>query len=90
MQYITTTQLRTKSTSLIESLLRGEEVELIHRSKVIGKIQPKKEEHGPLTAKDIEDIQNAAESLKLPKLSYGEREGRYRKYLLKRYGKGLS
>jgi len=41
MNYITTTELRTKSSNLVESLLKGEEINLIHRSKVIGAIVPK-------------------------------------------------
>ena len=44
MNLITTTELRTKTSKLIESLLRGEEVDLIHRSKVVATIKPKEVE----------------------------------------------
>lgn len=39
-QFITTTQLRTKTTWLVKTLLHGKSVYLIHRSKVIGLITP--------------------------------------------------
>ncbi len=42
MNLITTTELRTKTSDLVEKLLKGEEVELIHRSKVVAVIKPKK------------------------------------------------
>lgn len=42
MQYITTTELRTKTPELIETLSRGQSVILIHRSKVIGEFKPAK------------------------------------------------
>lgn len=40
MQYITTTELRTESPKLIETLKIGQSVALIHRSKVVGKVHP--------------------------------------------------
>lgn len=89
MQYITTTNLRTKSSKLVEALKRGSSVNLIHRSRVIGEIKPKHEPRA-LTEKDIQDLEKLAEQLNLPKLSYKERERRYRKYLMEKYGKGLS
>lgn len=90
MQYITTTQLRTKSTHLIESLARGEEVELIHRSKLVATIKPKKTEAKALSKRDIRELIKLARSLNLPKLTDAEMEKRYRNHLLKKYGKGLS
>ncbi len=41
MQYITTTELRTKSRELVETLREGNSAYLIHRSKVIAIITPK-------------------------------------------------
>lgn len=69
MQYITTTELRTKSSKLIETLREGKSVNLIHRSKVVGKVQPVQEPK-PLTREDIEEIKRLAKDLNLPKLSY--------------------
>lgn len=84
MEYITTTGLRTKSTQLVSSLSRGNTISLIHRSKIIGEIQPKKEER-VLTKTDIKQLKKLANLLNLPKLSYKERERRYRKHLMGKY-----
>ncbi len=89
MQYITTTELRTKSKELVKVLQEGHSVDLIHRSKVVGEFKPKKEAK-PLTKKDIQDLKKLANQLDLPKLSYKERERRYRKHLMEKYGQGLS
>lgn len=90
MQYITTTELRTKSKKLVEILQEGRSVELVHRSRVIGKVKPALKEPRPLTKIDIEKIKQLAKQLNLPKLSYKEREKRYRKHLMEKYGQGLS
>lgn len=89
MNYITTTQLRTKSPELVNSLSKGMTVSLIHRSKIIGEIKPKKETK-PLTREDIRKLKKLAKELHLPRLSYGERERRYRKHLMEKYGESLS
>lgn len=89
MQYITTTELRTKSKELVEILRDGRSVDLVHRSKVIGRVEPIQEPK-PLTKEDIEKIQKLARKFNLPKLSYKERERRYRKHIMEKYGQGLS
>ena len=89
MNYITTTNLRTQSSKLVETLKKGGTVSLIHRSKVIGVIKPKKEPQ-PLTKKDIEKLKRLASNLNLPEISYKDRENNYRKHLLEKYGKDLS
>jgi antitoxin (DNA-binding transcriptional repressor) of toxin-antitoxin stability system len=43
MNNMTTTNLRKKSAQLVKTLKKGESVSLIHRSKVIGVIEPIKE-----------------------------------------------
>lgn len=88
MQYITTTQLRTKSSQLVKALENGEHVELIHRSKVIGEIKPRYDKK-PLTKEDIKKLKKLANKLNLPKLNYKEREKIYRKHLEEKYGKDL-
>jgi len=40
MNYISTTDLRTKSAKLRDSLKKGESIFLLHRSKVIGVFEP--------------------------------------------------
>lgn len=89
MQYITTTELRTKSKALIKALQEGLSIELVHRSKVVGEIKPAYETK-PLTERDIKQIQKAARKLSLPKMSYKQREKVYREHLVEKYGKDLS
>jgi len=90
MNYITTTDLRTKSVELVNSLRKGEPVTLIHRSKIVGVIKPVKEEPQPLTGLDAKKLQQLATKLNLHKFSYKEREKRYRKHLMEKYGQDLS
>lgn len=89
MDYITTTNLRTQSTELVNTLKRGGIVSLIHRSKVVGVIKPKKELK-IMTKKDIDQLKDLALNLELPKLSYEERDNKYRENLIIKYGKDLS
>lgn len=89
MQYITTTELRTQSSDLVEILKRGGSVSLIHRSKIIGEIKPR-EESKALTKENINELKKLAKGLNLPKTSYKQREKVYRKHLMKKYGKDLS
>ena len=44
MQYITTTELRTKTSELVKILKMGHSVLLIHRSKIIAEIIPIKDQ----------------------------------------------
>lgn len=87
MQVITTTQLRTKSKELVKVLQEGRSVDLIHRSKIVGEIKPKIHDPKPF---DPDKVAEIAGKLNLPKLSYKERERRYRAHLMKKYGKSLS
>lgn len=89
MQYITTTDLRTKSSELVNSLSKGEVVSLVHRSKIIGEIKPKRELK-PITKADIRQLKNLAFELNLPEISYKQREKIYRKHLTEKYGQNLS
>ena len=89
MNYITTTQLRTHSSQLIDLLKKGADVSLIHRSKVVGTIKPSKKIK-IFTKESILKLKKLARELNLPELSYEEREKRYRKHLMEKYGKNLS
>lgn len=86
MNYITTTDLRTKSSELIETLKKGGSVYLIHRSKVVGEIKPRYDAK-PFDAKKFKTL---VDKLNLPKTSYAQREKIYRKHLMEKYGQGLS
>ena len=87
MDYITTTELRTKSKELVKLLKDGFSVDLIHRSRVVGEIKPKIYDPKPF---DPDKFLKIVKKLNLPKLSYKEREKRYRAHLMKKYGKGIS
>lgn len=89
MEYITTTNLRNKSSLLVRRLSKGQTVSLVHRSKIIGEIKPKKEAKA-LTEADIKQLKKLASELSFPKISYKERERRYRKHLMEKYGQSLS
>lgn len=87
MQFITATELRTKSKDLFAALEEGKVVNLIHKSKVVGEIKPKKSKVKVFNAKRMKRI---VEKMNLELLSYKERERRYRKHIMKKYGQGLS
>lgn len=87
MNYITSTDLRTKSSQLIDSLLRGTAVSLIHRSKVVAQIQPIEETGKFFDASSFKFIIN---NLNLPSTTPAERKKNYNSHLLNKYGKDFS
>lgn len=87
MNYITTTDLRTKSTELVESLKNGKPVSLIHRSKVVGEIVPVSDK-SPKTI-DAKKLQGIINRLDLPRLKVHEIDRRYRKAMEQKHGKGV-
>lgn len=89
MEYITTTQLRTRSPQLVKSLKNGNSVSLIHRSKVIGKIEAVQPTAPPIT--DIEEFRKFIHSISPKKIiPRSKREQIYRKRLMEKYGKNIS
>ncbi|KKS20562.1 hypothetical protein A2382_04185 [Candidatus Woesebacteria bacterium RIFOXYB1_FULL_38_16] len=90
MQLITTTELRTKVPQLLKFLEKGNEVKLIHRSKIVGKIIPCFVEKPALGREGIINLEKLINTLNLPHLSYKQRDKIYRKHLEKKYGKGIS
>ncbi|MBI2616688.1 hypothetical protein HYW55_00980 [Candidatus Gottesmanbacteria bacterium] len=87
--YITTTELRTKSAELVKMLKQGVGLSLIHRSKIIGKISPQLPEAPPI--KDIRVLEKLLKDILPGKIiNRGERKKRYRQYLKERYGKSIS
>ena len=89
MNYITTTQLRTKTSELVKVLQEGRSVDLIHRSKVVGEIKPAQP---PLiTITNLEELRKALRAAKPKKLiPRSQRDKIYRKHLMEKYGKDLS
>lgn len=88
MQYITFTQLRTKSNQLAKSLEKGEEVKLIRRSEVIARVIPEKEtKEKTINAKKLED---KIQELDLPRLTLKEIDRRYKTAMMKKHGQSLS
>lgn len=87
MQFITTTQLRTRSKELVKALADGYSVELVHRSKVVGEIKPKIYDPKPFNSEKFLKI---VQKLNLPPLSSEEIEKRYRVAMIKKHGKGIS
>ena len=90
MNYITTTQLRTKSKELLKALEAGESISLVHRSRIVGKIEPDRHQGKILTSKDITELKKIIKEMNLPHLSYRQREKNYRDAMEKKHGKGLS
>ena len=86
MQVITTTELRTKSKELIESLREGRSVDLIHRSKVVGEIKPKIYDPKPF---DPDKFLKIVNKINLPHLTPGQIETRYRKAMMEKHGQSL-
>lgn len=87
MNYITTTQLRTETPELITALMYGQNVNLIHRSQVIGEIRPKKTATKTF---DADSFIKAVKALNLKPTTQTEREKNYRSHLEKKYGKNIS
>ena len=85
MNYITSTDLRTKTSQVIKDLKLGSSLSLIHRSRVIGIIKPLYEPK-PF---DADAFKHAIKGLNLPKTTYAQREKIYREHLMKKYGKSL-
>lgn len=87
MQYITTTELRTKSKKLVEILREGRSVDLVHRSKVVGEIKPKIYDPKPF---DPDKFAKIVKKLNFPRLTLRQIEARYRAAMMKKHGQGLS
>ncbi len=88
MQYITFTQLRTESNSLAKTLEKGEEVRLIRRSVIVGRVIPENDTKiKTINAKKLEAKIN---KLNFPSLTLKEIDRKYRIAMTKKHGQGLS
>lgn len=88
MEYITTTQLRTRSSQLVNSISKGNTVSLVHRSKVIGRIVP--DNNAAIKTINAKSLAEKVDKLGLPKLTLEEIDRRYRIAMIKKHGKGIS
>lgn len=88
MNYISTTNLRTQSSQLVDLLKQGNIISLVHRSKIIGEISPVSPNTKSFDIKIFRDFVKITNSGK--NLSYQERDKLYRKQLKEKYGKNLS
>ena len=86
MQTITMTELRIKPKELLQTLGNGKSVDLIHRSRLIATIQPKSRKVKVFDAREFKQI---VDRLKLPHLTLGEMDRRYREAMMKKHGKYL-
>jgi antitoxin (DNA-binding transcriptional repressor) of toxin-antitoxin stability system len=88
MNYITTTNLRTQSSQLVDSLKQGKRISLVHRSQVIGEISPVKKDAKSFDIKKFRTFVKPPQ--KVGSLSYQKRARLYRKHLEEKHGKDLS
>ena len=88
MQYITFTELRTKSHNLAKALEEGEEIMLIRKSRVVGKILPDKNTN--IKTINAKKLQAKIDLLSLPRLTIKEIDRRYRIAMMKKHGQGIS
>lgn len=88
-QYISTTELREQSSKVVSKLRRGEDMMLIHRSKIIGVIKPLLSQTESID--DLSEFKKVLSVLKPIKvIPYHNRREKYRKYLQRRYGQDIS
>ena len=87
MNYITTTQLRTRTTDLLSALHDGQTIDLIHRSQVVGEIRQKQTRSKKTI--DSKKLQRIIDELDLPRLTSKEIDRRYRIAMIKKHGQGI-
>lgn len=85
MQYISTTDLRTKSTELVEALKQGKRIKLIHRSQIVGTISPEAPQPKKFNAEKVKKLLTKLKPRKL--IPVEDRDKVYRANLEEKYGK---
>ncbi len=88
MDYISTTELRTESMRLQDSLAKGKSTYLVHRSKIIGVIEPYTNGSIITTQEALDKLSKAFKTGK--NYSYKKRKELYLKHLEEKYGKRIS
>jgi len=82
MHRITATELRTKTNELIKTLENGASVDLIHRSKVVAKVEPVLN----LNLFNQDNFKKELENFQISKTTHQQRLNLYQKRLSKKYG----
>ena len=88
MKYLSVTDLRKKSSVLKDASKKGENLYIVHRSKIIGIFEPYVDQSKVATRKNLDAFFDAFPIKK--NLSYEKRKSIYKTHLLEKYGKGLS
>lgn len=88
MNYITATQLRTKTTDLFASISAGQTTHILHRSRIVAIITPV-DQTKPKPF-DGEAYLKFTKNLKIKKTSDAQRKKNYDEYIQKKYGKHIS
>ena len=89
MNYLSTTDLRTKTAKLRDSLKKGESTYILHRSKVIGVIEPYENMTKVFTLEKLRKLHKAFPPAKIH-YTYEQREKIWAKHLMEKYGKSVS
>lgn len=87
MEFITMTQLRTRSPQILDQLSLGRSIRLIHRSKFVGIIKPANINRYKTINSQI--LQEKIDKLSLPIMTIKEIDRRYRIAMTKKHGQGL-
>lgn len=92
MESITSTALRTQTPVLIQSLIQGRSVALIHRSIIIGDVVPRKIKStaNPNLAEFDAFMDQLGAKLPSQDLTYSQRQKAYHRHLKTKYGQNLS
>jgi len=90
MEYISTTDLRTKSSQIIKTLKKGYSIKLIYRSQVVGNITPQKSFSNEKPAIQLHDIYDDLVKIIPSATKRADWKKLYHKELQHKYGKNFS
>lgn len=85
MEYITATELRTKTKELVKFLKSGNSTNLVYKSKIVGILSPVKEERPKIVDEHFIKFMKKASTDTIT--TKKQREQTYRKHLLDKYGR---
>lgn len=83
---MTTTNLRTMTSQLVNTLKKNNRISLIHRSRIVAIIQPVQTSAKPL---DVRLFRHCLEEVNLVPSSHEQRKKIYLAHLNKKYGKNI-
>jgi len=85
MEYITATELRTKTKELVKYLKGGNSTSLIYKSKIVGIVSPIKEKRPKVVDEHFIEIMKKMSTNTVT--TKKQREQIYRKHLIDKYGR---